>query len=58
MAEVPATLKDFSGKRRNETTFILDNNKLTEIQVSGKSKTIGIFSLRNVREFSQGPEKR
>jgi len=44
VAEVPATLKDFSGKI-NETTFILDNNKLTEIQVSGKSKTI---------EFSSG----
>lgn len=39
VAEVPCTLKDFNGKI-NETTFVLDNNRLTEIQVSGKSKAI------------------
>jgi hypothetical protein len=44
VAEIPCTLKDFNGKV-NQTTFIIDNNKLTEIQVSGKSKTI---------EFSSG----
>lgn len=44
VAEVPCTLKDFNGKI-NETTFVLDNNKLTEIQVAGKSKAI---------EFSTG----
>src|SRR5580692_6258336 len=37
VAEVPCTLKDFNGKI-NETTFVLDNNKLTEIQVAGKTK--------------------
>ena len=44
VAEVPCTLKDFNGKI-NQTTFVLDNNKLTEIQVSGKTKAI---------EFSSG----
>jgi len=44
VAEVPCTLKDFNGKI-NETTFVIDNNKLTEIQVSGKTKAI---------EFSSG----
>jgi hypothetical protein len=44
VAEVPCTLKDFAGKV-NQTTFVLDNNKLTEIQVAGKSKSI---------EFSSG----
>ena len=44
VAEIPCTLKDFSGKI-NATTFILDNDKLTEIQVSGKTKAI---------EFSSG----
>ena len=44
VAEVPCTLKDFSGKV-NETTFVLDRDQLTEIQVSGKSKAI---------EFSSG----
>jgi len=44
VAEIPCTLKDSNGKV-NETTFIIDNNKLTEIQVSGKTKTI---------EFSSG----
>ena len=39
IAEVPCTLKDATGKV-NETTFIIDNNKLTEIQISGKSKMI------------------
>ena len=38
-AEVPCTVKDFSGKI-NETTFVLDKDQLTEIQVAGKSKTI------------------
>ena len=44
VAEIPCTLKDFAGKI-NETTFVIDNNKLTEIQVSGKTKAI---------EFSSG----
>ena len=44
VAEIPCTLKDFTGKI-NETTFVIDNNKLTEIQVSGKTKAI---------EFSSG----
>jgi hypothetical protein len=44
VAEIPCTLKDSTGKV-NETTFIIDNNKLTEIQISGKSKMI---------EFSSG----
>ena len=44
VAEIPCTLKDFSGKI-NQTTFVIDNNKLTEIQVAGKSKSI---------EFSSG----
>ncbi len=43
VAEVPCTLKDFSGKV-DETTYILDHNQLTEIQVSGKSKTIDFAS--------------
>ena len=44
VAEIPCTLKDFTGKI-NQTTFIIDNNKLTEIEVSGKTKAI---------EFSSG----
>lgn len=44
VAEIPCTLKDFNQKI-NETTFVIDNNKLTEIQVSGKTKAI---------EFSSG----
>jgi hypothetical protein len=44
VAEVPCTLKEFSGKI-NQTTFIIDHDKLTEIQVSGKTKAI---------EFSSG----
>ena len=44
VAEVPCTLKDLSSKT-NETTFVLDNNRMTEIQVSGKTKAI---------EFSTG----
>lgn len=39
VAEVPCTVKDFSGKI-NQTTFIMDSDKLTEIQVAGKSKAI------------------
>jgi hypothetical protein len=39
VAEVPCTLKDFSGKV-NQTTFIVTDNKMTEIQVSGKTKSI------------------
>jgi hypothetical protein len=39
VAEVPCTLKDFNGKV-NQTTFVIDNNKLTEIEVSGKTKAI------------------
>jgi hypothetical protein len=44
VAEVPCTLKDFNGKI-TETTFVVDHDQLTEIQVSGKSKAI---------EFSSG----
>jgi hypothetical protein len=44
VAEIPCTLKDFSGKII-QTTFIIDHDKLTEIQVAGKSKSI---------EFSSG----
>jgi hypothetical protein len=44
VAEVPCTLKD-SPVKVNQTTFVLDHDKLTEIQVSGKTKTI---------EFSAG----
>ena len=44
IAEVPCTLKDSSTKI-TQTTFIIDHDKLTEIQVSGKSKAI---------EFSSG----
>jgi len=44
VAEVPCTLKDFTGKI-NETTYLIDHDQLTEIQVSGKSKAI---------EFSAG----
>lgn len=38
-AEIHCTLKDYSGKINN-TTFIIDNNQLTEIQVAGKNKAI------------------
>ena len=44
IAEVPCTLKDFNGKI-NETTFVVDHDQLTEIQISGKTKAI---------EFSAG----
>ena len=44
VAEVPCTLKDFAGKV-NQTTFVIDHDQLTEIQVSGKTKAI---------EFSSG----
>jgi hypothetical protein len=44
VAEVPCTLKDFSGKII-ETTFVIDHDHLTEIQVAGKTKAI---------EFSSG----
>jgi hypothetical protein len=39
VAEIPCTVKDFSGKI-NETTFILDHDQLSEIQVAGKNKSI------------------
>lgn len=39
VAEVSCTVKDFNGKI-NETTFVVDKDQLTEIQVAGKSKTI------------------
>lgn len=39
VAEVPCTLKDVSGKIK-ETNFITDSGRLTEIQISGKTKTI------------------
>jgi hypothetical protein len=44
IAEIPCTLKDFAGKV-NQTTFVIEHDKLTEIQVSGKTKAI---------EFSSG----
>jgi len=44
VAEVPCTLKDFSGKI-NSTAFEVDGNQLTEIEVPGKTKAI---------EFSSG----
>jgi len=44
VAEIPCTLKDFAGKII-ETTFIIDHDQLTEIQVAGKTKSI---------EFSAG----
>jgi len=44
VAEIPCSLKDFSGKII-ETTFIIDHDQLTEIQVAGKTKSI---------EFSAG----
>jgi hypothetical protein len=39
VAEVPCTVKD-SNVKINETTFILDKDQLSEIQVAGKSKAI------------------
>jgi hypothetical protein len=45
VAEIPCTLKDFAGKV-NETTFVLDHDQLTEIQVSGKTKAIEFSSGR------------
>jgi len=39
VAEVPCTLKDFTGKII-DTTFIVDHDQMTEIQAAGKSKTI------------------
>jgi hypothetical protein len=39
VAEVPCTVKDFSGKI-NETTFVVDKDQLQQIQVAGKSKEI------------------
>ena len=39
VAEVPCTLKDYSGKII-DTTFVVDHDQLTEIQVAGKAKAI------------------
>jgi hypothetical protein len=39
VAEVSCTVKDFPGKI-NQTTFVLDHDQMTEIQVAGKSKAI------------------
>jgi hypothetical protein len=39
VAEVPCTVKDFGGKI-NETTFVLEKDQLSEIQVAGKNKAI------------------
>jgi hypothetical protein len=39
VAEVPCTLKDNSTKV-SQTTFVLNGDTLTEIQVAGKSKSI------------------
>ena len=44
VAEVPCTLKDFSGKII-DTSLVIDHGQLIEIQVSGKTKAI---------EFSAG----
>jgi hypothetical protein len=44
VAEVPCTLKDLNYKAP-QTEFVLDNNHISEIQVSGKTKAI---------EFSAG----
>ena len=43
VAEVPCTLKDFSGKV-NGTSLLMDHDQLTEIQVPGKTKTIDFSS--------------
>lgn len=43
VAEVPCTLKDFTGKVI-DTTFVIDHDQLTEIQVAGKSKSIEFAS--------------
>jgi hypothetical protein len=39
VAEVPCTLKDANSKL-NQSSFVLDNNKIVEIQIAGKSKSI------------------
>lgn len=39
VAEVPCTVKDLSVKLNN-TTFVLDGNQISEIQVAGKQKAI------------------
>lgn len=39
VAEVPCTVKDLSVKV-NTTSFVLDHDQLSEIQVAGKSKAI------------------
>jgi len=39
VAEVPCTLKDVTYKPTT-TEFVLDNNRISEIQVSGKTKAI------------------
>jgi hypothetical protein len=39
VAEVPCTVKDLSIKINN-TTFVIDHDQITEIQVAGKSKAI------------------
>ena len=39
VAEVPCTVKDLSIKI-NTTTFVLDGDQLSEIQVAGKAKAI------------------
>jgi len=39
VAEVPCTVNDLSVKVNN-TTFVLDNDKISEIQVAGKQKAI------------------
>lgn len=39
VAEVPCTVKD-SNVKINETTFVLDKDQLSEIQVAGKGKAI------------------
>ena len=44
VAEVPCTLKEISAKAP-QTSFVLDHDSISEIQVSGKSKAI---------EFSSG----
>lgn len=43
VAEVPCTLKDLNYKAP-QTEFVLDNNQISEIQVSGKTKAIELSS--------------
>lgn len=46
VAEVPCSLKTLSSKAP-QTAFVLDSNRLTEIQVSGKTQAIEFASSQN-----------